>query len=155
MGELDLEPALRRRCPLAENLEDEAGAVDHLGLGSGFEILLLDGRDRRVDDEELGLLPLDRFGDLLDLPLAEQGRRPRLADSETQPVGDGEADRPGEAGRLVEPRVGVAPPLPSQLGEGDDGAGAAGELVRTVLVEDAQALCSWSSASWKLTACSG
>ena len=42
MGELDLQPPFRRRRPLAEDLEDQAGAVDHLGLGRRLQVLLLD-----------------------------------------------------------------------------------------------------------------
>ena len=42
MGELDLQPAFRGRRALAENLEDQPGAVDHLGLGLLLQILLLD-----------------------------------------------------------------------------------------------------------------
>ena len=109
MGELDLEPALRGRRALAENLEDQAGAVDHLGLGPVLEILLLDRGDRGVDDQQLGLRPADRVGDLLDLARAEQGGGLGLADAELEPVLDDHADRLGEPGRLVEPRLGIAP----------------------------------------------
>ena len=42
MGELDLQPALGGRRPLAEDFEDQPGAVDHLGLGALLQILLLD-----------------------------------------------------------------------------------------------------------------
>ena len=111
MGELDLQPPLRGRRPLAENLEDQPGAVDHLGLGRRLQILLLDRRDRGVDDDQLGLGLAHRVGDLLDLAGAEQGRGPRLADPEMEPVLDRDADRLGEAGRLVEPRLRVAPRL--------------------------------------------
>ena len=42
MGELDLQPPFRGRRPLAEDFEDQPGAVDHLGLGRRLQILLLD-----------------------------------------------------------------------------------------------------------------
>jgi hypothetical protein len=71
MRELDLEPSFGSRRPLAENLEDEPGSVDHLGFGRGLEILLLDRSDRGVDDEELGLVRGDRLGDRFGLALSE------------------------------------------------------------------------------------
>ena len=86
MGQLDLQPPLRRRRPLAKYLEDEAGAVDHLGLCGSLEILLLDRADRRVDDEQFRSFALDGLGDLIDLARAEQGRRARLADPEAKPL---------------------------------------------------------------------
>ena len=71
MGQLDLQPPFRRRGALPEYLEDEAGAVDHLGLGRGLEIALLNRGDRRVDDDQLGLGLARRLGDILDLPRPE------------------------------------------------------------------------------------
>jgi hypothetical protein len=98
---------------------------------------------------------LDRGGDRLDLARTEQGRRPRRTDAVAQLLRDIEADRPGQARRLLEPRIGVAAPRPPQLRQGDDGAGAAGEVVLVGSLEDAQAPGSSSSASMKLTGCSG
>jgi hypothetical protein len=146
MGELDLEPALRGRRPLAEDFEDQPGAVDHLGLGRGLQILLLDRSDRGVDDQKLGRRLLDRRCDRLGLAASEQGRRPSAADLEMEPIGDVDPDRLGEAGGLVQPRLDVAPGIAvAEIGESDDGAGAAGELVGGIAVERAQADC---SSSW-------
>ena len=74
-------------------------------------------------------------------------------------LGDVDADRLGEAGSLVEPRLGVAPCLAAtalaEIREGDDGTGTAAEIVVRFAVEDAQAADSSSSASTRLTGCSG
>ena len=51
-------------------------------------------------------------------------------------------------------RLGIARPLPSHFGESDDRAGAAGEVFVSP-VEDAQSFGSSSSASMRLTGCSG
>jgi hypothetical protein len=56
-----------------------------------------------------------------------------------QPVLDDDADRLGEARRLLQPRVRVAPFPSPEIGQGDDGTGAARELVRIIAIEDAQA----------------
>ena len=72
-----------------------------------------------------------------------------------EPVGDLDADRLGQAGRLVEARGDVAPAVAAQLGQCDDGAGAAADLVVGRSFEDAQAAGSSSSVSTKLTGCSG
>ena len=71
-------------------------------------------------------------------------------------VGDVEADRLGQPGRLVEASVDVAPPPPRlEVGKGDDGLGAAGELAFVRSIDDAQAAGSSSSWSMKLTGRSG
>jgi hypothetical protein len=47
-----------------------------------------------------------------------------------EPVGHLDADRPGEARRFVETRLDVAARIAAaEVGESDDGAGAAGEFV--------------------------
>jgi hypothetical protein len=159
MGELDLEAALRGRGALAEDLEDEPGPIDHFRLGPGLEIFLLDRCDRRVDDQQLGFAAGDLVRQLLDLAGSEQGRRPRLADAEMELLGDLDADRLGEAGGFVEPCLRVAAGLPApplaKIRESDDGAGAAAEILVRIAVEDAQAADSSSSASTRLTGCSG
>ena len=98
------------------------------------------GRDRGVDDDQLGLGQPHRVGDLLDLARPEQGRRARAADLEMEPVLDRDADRLGKARRLVEARLRVAPRLAPQIGQRDDGAGAAGHFIVRIPVENAQPL---------------
>jgi hypothetical protein len=155
MGELDLQPSFRRRRALPENLQDKPGPVDHLGLGRGLQILLLDRRDRGVDDQKLGLGLDDGLGDRLGLALAEQGRRPGAADPEMELLGDVDPDRLGKPRRLLEPRLDVAKRIAgAEIGKGDDGAGAAGEFVTGIAVEAAQAPCSSSLVS-RLSGLSG
>ena len=80
MGELDLQRAFLGARALAEDLQDEPGAVEHLGVQRLFQIALLHRRQRMVDDDQLGLCFLDDLGDLLELAGADQGRRPRIGD---------------------------------------------------------------------------
>ncbi len=80
MRELDLQPAFGGRRALAEDLEDQPGAVDHLALELVLEIALLDRRQRAVDDHQLGFFLLAGGGDAFDLAFAEQRRRAHLAD---------------------------------------------------------------------------
>jgi hypothetical protein len=106
MRKLDLEPPFRGRRALAEDLEDQPGAVDHLGPDFFFKVLLLHRRERGVDDQQPRLLLLRKRRHLLDLALAEQGRRPDRAQTEGPLGRDDHADRLGKAFGFLDPRLG-------------------------------------------------
>ena len=73
-----------------------------------------------------------------------------------KPVGDLDPDRLGEAGRLLEASVDVAPSPPRlHVGERDDRLGTAAELAVGRLLGETQAAGSSSSCSMKLTGRSG
>jgi len=155
MCKLDLQPSFRGRRPLTENLEDQAGTVDDLGIGAVLEVLLLDRRDCAVDDQQLRVAIADRLTDPVDLARAEQGRRARLADAEMQTLFDLDADRLGKAGGFVEPRADVADAVLAGVGQGNDRARAARDVSIGLAVENAQARGSSACASIRLTGCSG
>ena len=146
MRELDLEPPLRRGRALAEDFEDQPGAVDDLGPDLVFQVLLLDRGQRRVDDDQPRALFARNAGDFLRLPLADQRRRPNRADTIGARRGDDDADRFGEAFRFLDPGLGrAARALARKLGYDQDRALAAGDLDRTVAVEPVQDGASASS----------
>lgn len=92
MRQLDLQSSFGCRGALAENFEDEAGAVDHLDLEPLFQIALLDGREAAIDDQQFGLLILQAVRDDLDLSPAEQRGGPRRADPERMCGADLDSD---------------------------------------------------------------
>src|SRR4029079_3883960 len=52
MSELDLQKALAGSCASAKYFQDQAGAIEDLGLPGIYEIALLDGAQRSVDNDE-------------------------------------------------------------------------------------------------------
>src|SRR5579862_1591175 len=108
MRQLDLEPALARLRPLAEDLQDERRAVEHLGVPGLLEIALLDRRELGVDDDDLGL-ERQRFRlDLVDLAAADQRRGHRTGERRDVAGDDAEPDRDGQPDGLFETRLSVA-----------------------------------------------
>ena len=71
MGELDLQAPFPRPRPFAEDLEDQSGAVEHLGLPRRLEIALLHRRERVIDDDQPRLLGAHQPVELFDLAGAE------------------------------------------------------------------------------------
>lgn len=83
---------------------------------------------------------LDQFGNRFRLALAEQGGGPRSTQPEGTAADDVDADRLGQAFRLVEPRLGAAQvPAGTVVGQGQDSALAARDPGFLVTVENAQA----------------
>ena len=72
-----------------------------------------------------------------------------------EPLLDRDADRLGEADRLVEARLDVAPRLLAEIGQRDHRTGAAGEFILRLAIENAQPFGSSPCASARLIGCSG
>jgi hypothetical protein len=103
--QLDLQAAFMGPGASAKDFEDEAGAVDDLGLPLPLEIALLHRRQGAVDDNEADFLLGDHLAKRFDPALADQRRRDRPAEANDLAGNDIEVDRLGEADRLVEPGV--------------------------------------------------
>src|SRR5690606_32308507 len=69
--QLYLQPAFPRLRAPPEDLEDQPGAVEHLGVPCLFEVALLHGADGVVDDDETCLRRLDARAKLIHLAGAE------------------------------------------------------------------------------------
>ena len=102
MRVLDLQRAFARARAPAENFENEAGAVEHLGVPRLFEIALLHRRERAIHHHDAGFEGFDEAGDLLDLALAEIGRGLQRAQHDDAGLPDVEIDGARQADRLVE-----------------------------------------------------
>jgi hypothetical protein len=107
MRKLDLQRALLGLGAAAEDFQDQAGAVEHLGIPRLLEIALLDRRQRAVHHHQFDLVSGDEADDFLDLALAEIGRWPDLADRGDNGFRNGQVDRAREAFGLLEPRLGI------------------------------------------------
>lgn len=138
MGEFDLEAPFGGRRAFAEDFEDQARAVDDLGLDRLFQIALLDRGQRGIDDQELGLVLPDCQRDLLDLARPEQRRRLRVAQPEGKPSDHVDSDRSGKSRGLVEARFGRARIVAGTLGQSYERSRAPAQPVVFVTVENAQ-----------------
>ena len=116
MRELDLQRALSRTGAAAEDFEDQPGAIEHLGVPGLFQIALLHRRERAIHHHDAGFVAFDQAGDLLDLALADEGRRAngrRPARCRHRPRRDrwrGRARPPRRAWR----RASAMPPAPAR-----------------------------------------
>ena len=73
MGKLNLQATFRRGGTLPENLEDQAGAVDHLAFQLVFKVALLDRGESAVHNHQIGFVLFAPNRDILHLPGTEQG----------------------------------------------------------------------------------
>ena len=101
--QLDLQAALMGARPRAEDLQDQAGAVDHLGIPAFSRLRCCTGDKRAVDDDEL-----DSFS------LSGRANFDRAAAEQASPGADAASARsrrrrrpdrwPGQADRFGQPR---------------------------------------------------
>jgi hypothetical protein len=101
-----------------------------------LQILLLHGRERCIDNQQLRLMLLGDGGNFLDLPLPHQRRWADVAEAEGAPPDDLNADRFGKPFGFLKPGLGrAAGAVPYPFGNDDDRAFAAGNLDRAIAVE--------------------
>src|SRR5690606_28833945 len=82
-----------------------------------------DGRERAIDDDQLGLFLLAREADPFDLPFPEQCTRTDRADRQDERLGHNDTDRQSETLGFFEPGLGVVgSPLSANVGTDHDGA---------------------------------
>ena len=129
MRQFDLQPSLGRRRALAEDFENQPCPVDDFRAQFGFQIALLDGAQRGVDNDKLHCLRVDVGSDCLDLSDADQRRGTRLAQSKRMHGNDIEPDREREALRFLYAGVEVArQPLPAPFGHDEQRGCAPGDF---------------------------
>ena len=124
MCQLDLKPTLGGSGALAEDFENQPGAVDHLALEFFLEIALLHRTERAIDNYQFGVLEIAGIRDPLNLALAEQRARADGADRDRHCLGDDYSDSHGETTRLFQPKLGIGGGA-AYLGIDDDRAGPA------------------------------
>ncbi len=128
--QFDLQPALARAGPATEDLQDQAGPVDHLGLPRLLQIALLHRREGVVDHHYMGVACAAEGGDLVGLALAEQRSRRDRPEHRDHGVAHVQIERLGETDSLGEAllrRPQVPRPTPDRVD--DDGGFDRGPLV--------------------------
>lgn len=96
MREFDLKTPFGGGGAFAKDFKNQAGTVDDLALQPIFEIALLDGRKRTVDDDQFGVGLVARNADTLDLTFSEQRGRTDGADREDEGINYLDADGAGQ-----------------------------------------------------------
>ena len=109
MRQFDLECAFLGGGALAEDVQDQPGAVDHLAGPGALQVALLHRRQRRIDDRDGDLLFGQGMAERGNLPLAQQRRRAADAQGENGGMHDDKPDRGGKADRLRQACLGGAP----------------------------------------------
>src|SRR5688572_16314524 len=103
MRVFDLERALFRSRAPPEYLQDQAGAIEHLGVPRLLEIALLHRRNRAIHDHNAGLAALNKTGDFVDLALADVSRGTDLGERDDALLYDVEVDGARKTDGLFEP----------------------------------------------------
>ena len=108
MRKLHLQPAFPGQRALAENFQDQPGAIEHLAVPGLLQVALLDRAHGMIDDDEAGLVLGTSAGDLLDLAGAQQRCRPRPHERDDLGQSHVEGDGLGQPDRLLQAILGGA-----------------------------------------------
>ena len=108
MRKFDLQCTLARGGPPAEDLQDQAGAVQNLGTPGLFKVALLDRRQLGIDHNQLGSGQLHQFRKFLDLSGSNECRRLWCRERRNDRIRDLEIDRKRKAYRFLQLGGGVS-----------------------------------------------
>ena len=103
MGEIDLQAAFLGAGPAAEDLEDQAGAVQHLDVPGSLQIALLNRRQGCIDDDQFDIISRERALQLINLAGAEQGCRTHLRKRHDLGQRDVQVDGKRQPDRFLKP----------------------------------------------------
>ena len=104
MGQFNLQSTFLGLGPGTKDLEDQAGAVQHLGLPGLFQIALLNGCQRMVDNDQSCIKGRNQAGKFLHLTGAEQGARLRLGKGNDARMHDVQFNGAGKSLRFFQTR---------------------------------------------------
>ena len=110
MRMLDLQRAFTGAGAAAENLQDQAGAIQDFCIPRFFQIALLHRRQGAIHDHDAGFEAFDETGNLFDFAFAKKSRRPQRIEHDDAGLFDIEIDGAGKADRLIELCSGPALP---------------------------------------------
>ena len=136
--EFDLESPFCACGALAEDFEDEPGAVDDLRLCFGFEIALLDRRQGTVDNQQFGIMRAQPRRNRLDLAAAEQGSSLWRADVRRNTINYINPDGRRQSRRFGQPRIHIARATRTTIRVHDDGPRATAQTFFTFKFEATQ-----------------
>lgn len=108
MRKLHLQAAFPRLCTLAEDFEDERGAVQHLGVPRLLQIALLHGRKLRIDDDDFRFERARLGTNLFHLARTDQSSRNRPREGHDVLPDDVQADSRRQTDGFGETRFGIA-----------------------------------------------
>lgn len=95
-----------RARPLSEYLEDQPRPVDDFGLPPPFEVALLDGAQRPVNNDQLDIVFSDPLAEAVERAAAEKGARARVRNVRDLGADHVEANRLGQPNRLLQASLG-------------------------------------------------
>ena len=128
MRQFDLQRAFLGGSAIAENLQDQARAVDHLGAPGPFQVALLHRGQSGIDDDDTDAVALARLLRRRDLAFAQQGGGTDGAQRLDGGVDDGQPDGGRQAHGLRQLRLHGAARVAaaeSFVGENDGSPGRA------------------------------
>ena len=102
-GEFDLQNAFPGARAAAENFQNQARAIQHLGVPGAFQVALLHRRYDGVDNDDVCVVVFGEFRHLVDLALPEQRARARVAHLHGRHGADVEIERFSEAAGFLQP----------------------------------------------------